>query len=138
MSASADMRAVCVALRSLVTAWTSLPVEERAVAYSFGRERIELVALLGLAGAWDGLRLHNVADANCAASAAALLLKLPELARLGDEALEKAVATVLDDRAAVFLAIVSDFGLPRGERATDKGKPSAPALRPLDEQEIPF
>lgn len=138
MIASEDMRAAYMAIRALIAAWTSLPEQERALSVPFGRHRIERLALLAIAGAWDELRLNNIADANCCASAAALLLKLPELSRLGDEALKEAVASVLDDRAEVFLAIVADFGLPRGERTAAQGKPSAPTLRPLDEPEFPF
>lgn len=97
------------------------------------------LALRSLAHAWDAYRQHDVAGANRIASAAALLLALPELQQLSDESLERAVRVELQDRAAVFLAIVSDFGLPRDERLRRTGKPSVPTTQPpSDESEKPF
>lgn len=102
------------------------------------RQLVLLRSLRCLAASWTMLRLHSVADANCVAAAAAQLLKLPDLASLSDEDLERNFEPLLGARASVFLAIIDLFDAPRGGRTPRAGKPPAPAAALPEEPEKPF
>ena len=95
-------------------------------------------ALGKLALAWDAHRQIDVSTAIGIASAAAQLLKLEVFQIMRPEHVADWVSFYIEERAEVFLAIAYDFGVPRGERAADQPKPSAPTPPPVDEPEIEF